>query len=117
MQDTIDKSDQLGKSSIRLVQVSSNVKSFALYASMGFVPKEQLAAIYGQVPEKVAAPYLNHAEYATRKMQESDVEACAELYQSVNGVSRRNDIQASVSTPMSWVLYEIETNKIIGYTT
>lgn len=116
MQEVIDYSYSIEKKEIRLVQVSNNTKSYALYASMGFEPRETMTAIVGYVDPN--GSYINN-EWVVRDMEERDAKACDELFKSTNQFSRFNDIAGSMHlmTPHQPYVITNSTGKLLGYTT
>lgn len=110
---------EIGKPEIRFVQVGNNTKSFALYSSLGYIPRETLTMMQGKVSPDIADQY--RSRYQVRRMRASDVEFCDQMYRRAVGVSRYHDISNSMA-PQSpydpYVLLDNDQNgEIVGYTT
>lgn len=75
-----------GALGVRLLQDAFNMRSIALYASLGFEVREPALVMAGQ-------PAGNSpAGTAVRPMGEKDLEACDALCIKVHGISRRRDL-------------------------
>ncbi|CAM6123856.1 unnamed protein product [Calypogeia fissa] len=89
-----DRAKQERATSIRLTQVAPNTKSFALFLSLGFIPKYCFGAFCGTVePEQVEAAASSvglalNPDAVVRLMQEADVPACAQFFKDTNGYER-----------------------------
>ncbi|TDQ80907.1 putative N-acetyltransferase YhbS [Dongia mobilis] len=98
-----------GARGIRLLQDSFNMRSIALYASLGFAVREPVLLMRGRpmgdVPEGVVV----------RPMDAGDVEPCDVLCRRAHGISRRNEILAALrrSTP----LIAMRDGQIVAYMT
>ncbi|MFI9627287.1 thioester reductase domain-containing protein [Streptomyces sp. NPDC052042] len=105
------------RESVRAVQVTNNLGAYRLYASLGFVPCEQLSVVAGYAPPTPA----NLAGFAVRAMAEDDVPACQELYRAVNGHARDGEIHMAAKRAFGWsqpyVVEDRATGAIAGYTT
>ena len=87
MQAVIDRGK--GSKSIRLVQDSFNSASLSLYTSLGFNIREPLVLIEGVLKGDIPAGV------EVRKLQESDLEQCAELCRATIGFDRTNELRAT----------------------
>lgn len=111
-----DRAKELGKTYIRAVQLASNVRSYQLWMTLGFTPREQLCALTGFVDSDLRGT----GDVETRAMRAEDVEACDAMFQRTHGFSRRNDIRAAVATPgpaAPYVAVSARDGRIVGYTT
>lgn len=117
MDTVLDCARELGKQSIQGVQLAQNIKSYGLYASMGFVPREQLVALQG-FPLQSPKPSF---PFSVRAMQECDAAACDDLFMKVNGYSRLADITLAAKHQSPWadpyVIHCKGSGVIAGYTT
>ncbi|WP_338674984.1 thioester reductase domain-containing protein [Streptomyces sp. SCSIO 30461] len=106
-----------GRDSVRAVQVTNNLGAYRLYASLGFVPCEQLSVVTGYAPPTPA----NLAGFAVRAMSEDDVAACQELYRGISGHSRDGEIHMAAKRAFGWsrpyVVVDRTSGAIAGYTT
>lgn len=109
---------EAGKPEIRFVQVGNNAKSFALYSSLGYIPRETLTMVSGRVSSAMARLYRNR--YHIRRMLPEDADFCNHMYQNCVGVDRYHDIRNSTSGILyqPYVLLDrSENDKIAAYTT
>jgi len=100
-------------SSIRLLQESYNVQSFALYVSLGFVARATFMVLEGQ-------PAITEADskWQIRPVAEADIDECVSLHERIHDYSRRNElrdaqgavaavrdgrIRAYLSAPTNWL--------------
>ena len=83
MQHVIDHAHSQGFEMVRLVQDSFNMRSLALYASLGFVVKEPLSFM--------ALANTNAPGPAFRPATSADLDAMDELCKSIYRISRRNE--------------------------
>jgi len=109
----------IGKPDIRFVQVGNNVKSFALYSSLGYIPRDTLTMMQGRASQELAQQYRQ--QYEVRRMLPEDVDICSQLYQDTVGVNRYHDINNSLNPQSPYnpyvVLDKSQNGKIVGYTT
>jgi len=75
-----------GTAGTRLLQDSFNMRSLALYASLGFEVREPMLVMSGR---PAGSP---PAHTAVRPMSEQDIEACDRLCIQVHGISRRREL-------------------------
>lgn len=84
--------------SVRLVQSPSHLRSFVLYAKLGFVAREPLMLMQGTPPRHD----LNGAN--VRAATETDIEACRRLAQQVMGLSRDAEVDEAIAHRTAAVL-------------
>ena len=111
----IEHSKTIGKDSVRAV--SSNIKSYALVASEGFEPVEQLTVLTGFADPKSTEI---KSDIKVRKMEKKDLEECDKLFKTTHGFSRYNDILSALnpaSPHIPFVAVSSVEKRIIGYTT
>ncbi|MFE9500613.1 GNAT family N-acetyltransferase [Streptomyces collinus] len=116
MQAVIDCAQEMGKTSIQGVQLASNTKSYALYADMGFIPREQLVALVG-FPSGI---HNEFSKFEARPMMEQDAPHCIDLFHAQNGYSRARDISLAAQRISPWAdpfVVEDGSGEIVGYTT
>jgi GNAT superfamily N-acetyltransferase len=80
-----------GAEGIRLVQDGFNMRSLALYASLGFDAREPLALLAGR-PAGERAP-----DAEVRLLRAEDVDACAALCARVHGVHRSAELRDAMA--------------------
>ena len=85
-----------GAAGIRLLQDSFNMRSMALYASLGFEVREPLLVMAGNPAGTPPAGSV------VRAMTEADLDACDALCLKVHGISRRHELTDALRlfTPM-----------------
>eukprot|EP01119_Soliformovum_irregulare_P011235 TRINITY_DN279_c2_g1_i1.p1 TRINITY_DN279_c2_g1~~TRINITY_DN279_c2_g1_i1.p1 ORF type:complete len:322 (-),score=46.05 TRINITY_DN279_c2_g1_i1:30-914(-) len=102
--------------SLRLFQESFNVGAFALYVSLGFVPREPYCVFIG----KTKSRFSLKTGIDIRRMTETDIPLCDDLFIASHGHSRRGDItqmvkDAEVTGDIPHVV--IRNGNLTGYTT
>jgi len=80
----------------RLLQETFNMRSMALYASLGFDVKDLYVLVSGR-------PSVQLEEYDVRPMIERDLEGCERLQKSAIGFSRINELRAALGAGSPWV--------------
>ncbi|MBL8709241.1 MAG: GNAT family N-acetyltransferase [Rhodospirillaceae bacterium] len=90
MQAVLDRAQ--GSAGVRLLQDSFNMRSIALYASLGFEVREPVLVISGRPGATVPAGIT------VRAMRAEDLDACDALCQRVHGISRRQELVDSMTT-------------------
>ncbi len=88
MEALLERADERGFRSVRLIQSAYNMQSFSLYHKLGFNVTEALALVQGRPPED-ASPHGTTRDYGA-----ADVDACDRLHHEVMGYGRRNDLEA-----------------------
>jgi ribosomal protein S18 acetylase RimI-like enzyme len=114
--------------SVRLVQIGANIRSFSLYAAVGFEARELLTCIGGTASQtliKEIDQFNKQHNRVVRVMQEKDLPACNNLFKLCNGVDRiealriyyQYQYKARTSDLYGWRrCFVIEqNNEIIGY--
>ncbi len=104
MQDVIAHARGQGYEMIRLVQDSFNMRSLALYASLGFDAKEPLALM-----ELAPGP----TDAAFRPAKPDDVGDMDELCQSVYGVSRKGELELFLQ--LGFPAFVLDEGHVRGY--
>ena len=109
MEALLERAEQGGFASVRLLQAASNMQSFSLYHRLGFEVKDALALLLGR-PSADEEPRDRLREYTG-----GDLDACDALHREVLGFSRRHDIEfmANMAPP---VLVERD-GQLAGYLT
>ena len=96
MEALLERAEQGGFASVRLLQAAYNMQSFALYQRLGFEVKDTLAVILGRPPAD-EEPRDRLREYTA-----DDLDACDALHRDVLGFGRRHDIEfmANMAPPV-----------------
>ncbi|MDM7920657.1 MAG: GNAT family N-acetyltransferase [Pyrinomonadaceae bacterium] len=109
MRMVLDRADDRGLSSVRLVQAAFHNRSLALYAKLGFDTVEPLSNVQG-APIRETMP-----GYDVRLMTENDIPFTSELAFRIHGHDRQGEVSRSVQMGTGMV---VEHNgRITGYTT
>lgn len=109
MLDVIRRADDQRFPSVRLVQAAYHNRSLALYTKLGFNTVEPLSTIQGpKIGKKIDG-------ITVRKMNKSDVDAANAVSKAVHGISRRNEIAASVAQGTGMIAEN--SGRITGYST
>lgn len=107
MKDVLQRADEKGFLSVRLVQAAFHNRSLSLYTKLGFDTCEPLSLIQG------AALNIKIESYNVRPATESDVEACNRLCLKIHGHMRTKDILDGIAQKAAVV---VEHNgAITGY--
>jgi len=96
-----------GAEGIRLVQVSYNTTSLALYASLGFEVREPLVMMRG----KPSSRRVDARE--VRPMTLADINDCGEIGQTVHGFSRTGELRQALGELDPLVV--VRDNRVVGY--
>lgn len=88
MQAVLERSN--GAKGVRLLQDAFNMRSIALYSSLGFAVREPVIVMTGR-PEGNPP-----AGTTVRPMNEQDIDACDALCRKVHGISRRGELVNAV---------------------
>jgi predicted N-acetyltransferase YhbS len=80
----------------RLLQETFNLRSMALYASLGFDVKDLYVLVSGR-------PSVRLTGYEVRPMNEDDLEGCERLQKSAMGFSRINELRTALRAGSPWV--------------
>lgn len=92
---------------VRLVQDAFNMRSIALYASIGFDVKEPLLLIRGTPRSKPSSAFT------VRPMTSEDISACAELCTAAHGIERSNELRGAIQHFTPFVVEH--GNRVTGY--
>jgi len=92
---------------VRLVQDAFNATSMALYASLGFDVREPLVCIGGN-PEARVDP-----DVEVRPLTRDDVDACADLCEKVHGITRSDELAASVGRIQPFAA--VRAGRVVAY--
>ncbi|KAJ7553054.1 hypothetical protein O6H91_06G083000 [Diphasiastrum complanatum] len=116
----LEKSRKTEAVSIRLTQSATNIKSFALYFSIGFMPVECLCNFCGNLqPDQSAAAalsvHLNLDGLKVRQMEEPDLKICSDLFNKALGYDRERELRATLSSSQVWVV--TKSGSIQGFAT
>jgi predicted N-acetyltransferase YhbS len=109
MENVLERAQQQGCASVRLVQAAYHNRSLALYTKLGFDAQEPLSNLNGP-PLNISIP-----GYAVRAAQHSDVEACNRVCERVHGFHRGAELQAAIEQGSATVVEH--DNRITGYST
>ena len=96
-----------GAAGVRLVQDAFNVRSFALYASLGFEAREPLLLMQGAVRGRPGEGF------AVRPMAADDLGACAALCAAVHGAERTAELGAALGAFAPFVVER--GGRVTGY--
>lgn len=96
-----------GAPGIRLLQDSFNMRSLALYESLGFDVKEPVAVISGK-PRSTPA-----AGVEVRPLEEGDLEQCEELCRRVHGFERTNELRDAIHAMTPFVA--VRDGSVVAY--
>lgn len=109
MADVMRRSEERGFAGIRLVQAGYHSRSLALYAKLGFAPREQLACMQG------AAIAQTFPGYAVRPATAADIGACDRLCFEVHGHTRGGELADAIIQGGATVVER--ARRITGYAT
>jgi predicted N-acetyltransferase YhbS len=98
-----------GAAGVRLVQDAFNIRSFALYASLGFDAMEPLLLMRG-TPRSGPAP-----GFAVRPLVADDIGTCARLCTAVHGVERTAELRDALQVFKAFVVKR--DGRVTGYLT
>ncbi len=105
MEHVVAHAHDRGFEMVRLCQDSFNMRSLALYASLGFVVKEPLSYM--------ALASTNTPDPAFRPATPEDLDAMAELCKSVHGFSRRNECERVMT--LGFPAFVLDRDGVRGY--
>lgn len=107
MQAVLTRAGERGFSGVRLVQAAYHARSFALYVSLGFQPRETLACMQG------AAIGETIPGRSVRPARESDLDACNQVCRAVHGHDRSGDLKDAIDAGTATVVEH--AGRIRGY--
>lgn len=105
MQHVVDHARERGYEMVRLVQDSFNMRSLALYASLGFVVKEPLSYM--------TLATTNTPDAAFRPATLADLDAMDELCRSIYRISRRNESETIIN--LGFPAFVLDRGSVRGY--
>lgn len=103
----IDRAQQQGFASVRLVQAAYNNRSLALYTKLGFDVREPLVSIQGQ------ALGLEIPGYPVRLATAGDLADCNYLCQKIHGFDRSSELSQAIDRGTATVVER--EHHIVGY--
>ena len=109
MQAVIERAS--GAPSVRLLQDSFNMRSLALYASLGFAVEEPVV-VMGGTPRVGAL-----GDIEVRPLLEADLEAAEQLCLSVHGFERTNELRDALAAPVLQPVAAIRRGRLVAYAT
>jgi predicted N-acetyltransferase YhbS len=109
MQAVLDRAAEQNFSGVRLLQSAYHGRSLALYATLGFLPRESIACLQGQpigiLPDS----------YRVRPAAAADLEACNRVCTSVHGHDRAGEVIDAIHMGSAKVVEH--GGRITGYAT
>jgi len=105
MENVVAHARERGFQQVRLCQDSFNMRSLALYASVGFVVKEPLSFM--------ALATTNTPDATFRPATVGDLDAMDELCRSIHGFSRRNETERLMS--FGFPAFVVDNGGLRGY--
>jgi predicted N-acetyltransferase YhbS len=105
----LDRAQQKGFASVRLVQAAFHSRSLALYTKLGFEVQEPLATIQGQ------AIGLETPGYLVRPATFEDLEACNHLCQQIHCFDRDRELSQAIKQGTATVVEH--GDRLTGYAT
>ena len=109
MQAVLDRAAERKLAGIRLLQSAYHCRSLALYASLGFLPRESIACMQG--PAMGVLP----AGYQVRRALETDLEACNRVCRFVHGHDRAGETLDAIKLGTATVVEH--GGRVSGYAT
>lgn len=109
MEAALERVRQEGRPGVRLLQAAYHGRSLALYATLGFVPREALVCLQGP-PLGISLP-----GYGVRPAREEDVEACDRVCTNVHGHDRSRELLDAIHQGTASLVEH--DGRITGYAT
>ena len=109
MQAVLDRAAEQKFPGVRLLQSAYHGRSLALYASLGFLPRESIACMQGPAIGNVPAGYH------VRRAVESDLEACNRVCTFVHGHDRAGETLDAIKLGTATVVEH--NDRVTGYAT
>jgi ribosomal protein S18 acetylase RimI-like enzyme len=100
--------DQSNAPSLRLLQEAYNSRSLALYSELGFNVKETLLLLLGRPQGQPVA------DVQVEPMRAEHIAACCELYRSVHGYDRENELHDAIKIFKPFVA--LRGGEVVAYT-
>ena len=109
MQAVLDRATERNFPGVRLLQSSYHSRSLALYATLGFLPRESIACMQG--PAIGVLP----AGYEVRRAVETDLEACNRVCTFVHGHDRAGETLDAIKLGTATIVEH--EGRVTGYAT
>jgi len=109
MQATLDRATERGFPGVRLLQAAYHGRSLALYATLGFQPREAIACMQGP------AIGISQVGYQVRRAGEADLGACNRVCTLVHGHHRSGEVLDAIKLGTATVVEH--ENRVTGYAT
>ena len=109
MQAVLDRATERKFAGVRLLQSAYHNRSLALYATLGFLPRESIACMQGP------AIGVSVAGYQVRHAVETDLEACNRVCTFVHGHDRGGEILDAIKLGTATVVEH--EGRVTGYAT
>ena len=109
MQAVLDRATEKNFVGVRLLQSAYHSRSLALYASLGFLPRESIACMQGPPIGNVPAGYR------VRRAVESDLVACNRVCMSVHGHERAGETLDAIKLGTAKLVEH--NDRVTGYAT
>lgn len=109
MQAVLDRAAERKFAGVRLLQSAYHSRSLALYASLGFFPRESIACMQGPAIRNVPAGY------DVRRAVESDLDACNRVCTFVHGHDRAGETLDAIKLGTATVVEH--NDRVTGYAT
>jgi GNAT superfamily N-acetyltransferase len=107
MQAVLDRAEERRFAGVRLLQSAYHGRSLALYARLGFLPRESIACMQGRAIGTFSAGYQ------VRKAVETDLESCNRLCTFVHGHDRGGEILDAIRLGTATVVEH--DGRVTGY--
>ena len=109
MQEVVEYSRSKGFAGVRLVQAAFHNRSLSLYAKLGFIVREPLAAMQGPaIDERIAG-------YEVRLAVEQDLEACNAACYKLHGHARAKEVLEAIRQGTATAV--VRNGRLTGYAT
>jgi hypothetical protein len=109
MQAALDRVTERGFPGVRLLQAAYHGRSLALYATLGFQPREAIACMQGR------AIGVSLPGYQVRRAGEADLEACNRVCKFVHGHHRSGELLDAIKQGTATVVEH--ESRVTGYAT
>lgn len=109
METVLERADQRGAASVRLLQAGYHMRSMSLYAKLGFEVREPLLTLQG-TPPRVQVPGRH-----VRPASTTDLSACERLHREVHGFDRSGELRAALRAETALVVEQGDA--VTGYAT
>jgi predicted N-acetyltransferase YhbS len=109
MQGALERAEQKGFKSVRLVQAAYHARSLSLYTKLGFVAREPLAVMQGMAPD------TRIDGHEVRRARERDLVSANALCRRVHGHARAAELRHAMEEASATVVER--EGRITGYAT